>query len=172
MFIFFVERCNSNIYFDQSDMFNSLIVRASHTRSLKYEIFPSHEATRQLSLGGRQRVTSLRATYAVVSCPPPCDPVLKKIPAGFPASFCICHRLPVASKNALNCDGIIPNRVGNPKMSPSASVSSSGVMIGASVFGGALIFSRISSGNVSGTYWKTSTRYSDHKMLPVRWPEV
>lgn len=73
------------------------------------------------------------------------------MPAGFPASDCVLHKLPVASMNALNWAHIIPNLVGNPNSKPSASASSLGVMIGASPFGGACIFSRTSLGNVSGT---------------------
>lgn len=39
-------------------------------------------------------------TYTVVSCPPPCVPVLTKNPAGTPASFCSFHSSPVESKKA------------------------------------------------------------------------
>ena len=45
----------------------------------------------------------------------------------------------------------MPNLVGNPKTNPSASVRSFGVMIGDSLFGGALILESASSGSVSGT---------------------
>ena len=96
-------------------------------------------------------VRCLNGTYAVVSCPPPWDAVLKKIPAGLPASCWVPHSPPVASKNALNCAAIIPNLVGKPKRTPSASVRSLGLMIGTSLFGGAPIFPRTSSGRVSGT---------------------
>jgi hypothetical protein len=41
--------------------------------------------------------------------------------------------------------------VGKPKRTPSASVRSLGLMIGTSLFGGAPIFPRTSSGRVSGT---------------------
>lgn len=93
-------------------------------------------------------------THGVVSCPPPWDPVLKKIPAGLPASCWVLHSIPVESRNALNCAAIIPNLVGKPKSRPSASASSLGLMMtGTLLFGGAFIFSRTSSGNVSGT-WK------------------
>ncbi|GJW71965.1 hypothetical protein Tco_0128882 [Tanacetum coccineum] len=58
---------------------------------------------------------------------------------GLSASCCVVQRTPVASRNALNRAAIIPNLVGNPKTNPSASASLVGVIIGASILGGALI---------------------------------
>lgn len=42
-------------------------------------------------------VTNVRA---VVSWPPPCEPVEKKQPAGLPTRAPVCHRDPVESKTA------------------------------------------------------------------------
>ena len=72
-------------------------------------------------------------------------------PAGLPASDWVLRSPPVVSKKTLNWAAIMPYRVGNPKTNPSASVSSSGVMIGDSLFGGVLILESASSGSVSGT---------------------
>lgn len=73
------------------------------------------------------------------------------MPAGLPAKSWPRQSPPVESKNDFIWAAIMPNLVGKPKMMPSASASSLGVMIGTSLFGGAPIFPRTSSGSVSGT---------------------
>lgn len=89
--------------------------------------------------------------YAVFSWPPPWKPVLQKMPAGLPASFCDTHSSWVASKKARNWAAIMPNREGEPKIKPSASASCSGLITATSAsLGGAFIFSNTRSGSVSG----------------------
>lgn len=94
----------------------------------------------------------IEGTHAVSSWPPPWKPVLQKIPAGLPARAWDAHSSCVASKNALNCAAITPNRDGNPKTNPSASGSCSGLISDTSfALGGAFTFFNIKSESVSGT---------------------
>ncbi|BAS94767.1 Os05g0501325 [Oryza sativa Japonica Group] len=102
------------------------------------------------------------AVSGVVSWPPPWVPVLKKTPAGLPARLCSRHRPPVASKNAFICAAIMPNLVGNPNRTPSASASSCGAITGASLLGGAPILPSTSSERLKLTcHILTSTPSTD-----------
>nr|ACN26133.1 unknown [Zea mays] len=125
-------------------------------RHAKGETLPTASAIRSVGAArGRKHVVKKgeeTAAHGVVSWPPPWEPVLKKRPAGLPARLCSRHSPPVASKKAFICAAIMPNRVGNPKRTPSASASSCGVMTGASVLGGAPILPSTSSDRISGTF--------------------
>jgi hypothetical protein len=85
-------------------------------------------------------LTSWQALHAstVPKCPSYCTPC--------------CQREPVASKRAFIWAHIIPNRVGKPKMSPSAAGRSFAVIMGMSFgFSGACILDRIVASSVSAT---------------------
>src|SRR4030088_810382 len=71
----------------------------------------------------------------VVSCPPCMDCVEVKTPAGFPASAPDSHRLGEQSRKYLRGAAIFPNRVGLPRMSPSAWRRSSSVAYGGPLAG-------------------------------------
>lgn len=74
---------------------------------------------------------------------------------GLPINASESQWAPQASNRVLIWVGAVPKRVGIPNKNPSASGNWSGRIIGISLFlGGACIFVRTSSDNVSAT-WKT-----------------
>lgn len=59
-----------------------------------------------------------------------CVPVPKKKETGLPTSAPLAQSPPVLSQKARICAAGVPKRVGKPKMKPSASTRSSGLMMG------------------------------------------